>query len=73
MTKTFKAGDVVRYSAAFLRSIGCHTGPHPWAVGVVQEISEWGVARIEWDHPDIPKGVHTRALILASEVWKEPT
>lgn len=72
MTTTFKPGDVVAYSATFLRNIGCHTGPLPWARGEVQSVNDWGVAHVRWDHPDVPATVHTRALILAGEIYREP-
>ena len=68
---TIKPGDVVAYSAKFLHSIGCHTGPIPFARGEVLSVNDWGVAHVAWDRDGVPPNVHTKALILDREIFRE--
>ena len=52
-SSTIQAGDRVKYSAKFLRSIGCQTGPICFMQGIVQSTRSYGqnfiVAAVVWD------------------------
>ncbi len=61
-----QVGSRVRYTVEFLRSAGIYTGPIPFAKGMVTAVKDLGpsiednyigLAVIDWDTPDIPKGV----------------
>lgn len=60
-----RAGDTVRYSAEFLRSIGCVTGDLPSARGVVTAlvpVGEVTLAEVDWADDDIPARVNVNNL-----------
>lgn len=64
-------GAKVRYSASFLNSIACHSGPMPFAKGVVLQIKEvskeFKLAKIAWDNPEIPTTVNVKNLSVCGE------
>jgi hypothetical protein len=70
MLKTiFKIGDRVKYSTIFLRSIGCYTGPLPFAKGTITNLQQFGsrvsgttLATIDWNSKDIPDKVNVANL-----------
>ncbi len=69
-----KVGDKVGYSHDWLRSTGNHTGPIPFARGVVIELAELSpgctLARVDWNDPDIPARVHVGNLArVGSAKW----
>lgn len=55
-------GDKVRYRTQFLRSIGCYSGPLPFARGEITAIKTHGssftLATINWKSPDVPETVN---------------
>lgn len=60
-TRAIAVGDTVRYSAAWLRSTGQHTGDICFARGKVSALSgtkDYTIAHIEWDTPDLPGRVN---------------
>lgn len=65
-------GDKVAYSATFLKSTGQHTGPIPFARGVVDAISNYGVAVVNWDTPEAPEKVHVKNLVKVDRMHLEP-
>lgn len=51
MDDEIKVGDKVAYSSQFLKSTGMHTGPVPFARGVVTDIKRYGavvIAYVDW-------------------------
>ena len=58
----FKTGDKVRYRTQFLRSIGCYTGPLPFARGEITTVKTHGssftLATIKWIKGDAPETVN---------------
>jgi len=64
-------GDLVAYSAAWLRSTGQFAGDIAHAKGTVIELNtlspEVTLATIEWDKPDIPPKVITQNLCRVNE------
>lgn len=61
-------GSKVKYSGAFLRSIGEVTGDLPKAKGVVKDLRPLGksitLAIVDWDIPDTPGKVNIKNLVL---------
>jgi hypothetical protein len=63
MKKTqFNVGDKVRYRTEFLRSIGCYSGPLPFARGEITAVKTHGtsftLATINWTKGDAPETVN---------------
>ncbi len=61
----YKIGDIVQYSAAWLRNTGQYTGDVPRAKGKIVGIERtpsYTIAEIEWDLPDIPTRVNVANL-----------
>ena len=69
---TITTGLRVKYTAAFLKSIACHTGPLPAARGKVTSIQDYGgglkIAYVDWKHPEVPERVNVKNLTLASRL-----
>ena len=68
-------GDKVAYSATFLKSTGQHTGPIPFARGVVADIKNHGgveLATVNWDTPEAPEKVHVKNLVKVDKMHLEP-
>ena len=67
-----QVGDRVKYKAAFLRSIGCLTGPLPFARGTVTDIialsGDTRLAVMDWKNPDVPATVNVANLTHAAKV-----
>jgi hypothetical protein len=63
-----QVGQRVRYSAKWLRSVGCYTGDLPQARGKIVAIQSVGerlkLATIEWDDPseDVPTKINVLNL-----------
>lgn len=58
-------GDTVRYSSAWLRSTGQHSGDICFAKGTVLALTgtkDYTIAQIEWDTPDLPARVNVANL-----------
>lgn len=69
-TQPIQPGDVVCYSAKFLRSISCYTGDMPQARGKVTGLVPLGevtLAEIEWNSPDLPTRVNVKNLSRITE------
>lgn len=67
----FQVGDMVKYSANFLRSTGMYTGDIPFAKGRVTHIDPkfgGGLATIEWDRPDVPPRVLLANLVKVGAI-----
>ncbi len=68
MSNNIGIGDLVRYRAEFLRSIGCYTGDMCFARGMVTALKPFGdavvLASVDWDKDDIPSKVITHNLEL---------
>jgi hypothetical protein len=64
--KVFNIGDRVRYSATFLRSIGCYSGTLPFARGTITAVKNYSksfaIATIDWQNPDVPEKVNVGNL-----------
>jgi hypothetical protein len=71
-----KVGDKVAYSTAFLKSTGEHTGPIPFARGVVTDLKKYGkdfeIATVKWDTPEAPEQVNTKSLVKVDRMHLEP-
>ena len=66
MKHDIRPGDRVAYAAKFLRSIGCQTGPMPFARGHVVAMRSYPgvtVATVAWNDPAMPAGVNVANLI----------
>lgn len=65
-TQPIQVGDTVAYAAAFLRSIGYHSGEMPQTRGQVTALVPVGkdvlLAEIAWDLPDLPNRVNVKNL-----------
>ena len=61
-----EVGDMVRYRAGFLRSIGVHTGLLPQARGKVTELEPIGrslvLAVVDWGDDEVPPKVNVKNL-----------
>lgn len=60
-----EVGNKVRYTAAFLKSIGAYTGPTGFMTGEVQSIKDLGsltIATVKWDDGD-EGGCNVKCLI----------
>jgi hypothetical protein len=71
-----KVGDKVAYSTAFLKSTGEHTGPIPFARGVVTDLKKHGkdfeIATVKWDTPEAPEQTNSRNLVKVDRMHLEP-
>lgn len=59
-------GDMVAYSAGWLRSMGAYTGILPFARGKVLKIDErssFAIAQVDWDNDEIPPRVNVKNLV----------
>ena len=66
MNRPIQTGDRVAYSAKFLRSIGCQTGPIPFARGrviVMRHYAGTTLATVEWRDPAMMDTVNVANLI----------
>lgn len=73
-----EVGSRVKYSAAFLRSVGIYTGALPFARGTIVDVVEyghrinpWAIATIDWDGnhwQELPRNVNTRNLVGEKEL-----
>jgi len=74
MKNDIRLGDRVAYSARFLRSIGCQTGPMPAARGRVTAVrSHAGVtlAAVAWNDPTMPESVNVANLVSVTDMHLE--
>jgi hypothetical protein len=62
----FKIGDKVRYSVAFLQSIGMYKGKIITSKGIITNIQQYGsrvsgttIATIKWEDSDFPTKINT--------------
>ena len=65
--QTFKRGDIVKYTAKFLKSVGMHYDvPRD---GVVLSITGMGYPRVRWCDDQRPEGqsVHPSNIMLADK------
>lgn len=72
---SINVGDKVAYSTQFLKSTGEHTGPIPFARGVVKDIRKIGgvsLATVEWDTPEAPEKVNVFNLVRVDRMHLEP-
>lgn len=66
-------GDRCKYSAEFLRSIGCYTGALPFARGVIEETWKLGtstMARVNWKNDyqhEVPVVINIANLVAESD------
>lgn len=68
-------GDRVAYSRRFLMSTGEHTGPIPFARGVVTDIRRVGgveLAMVDWDTEEAPEQVNVANLVKVDRMHLEP-
>lgn len=68
-------GDRVAYSTHFLKSTGEHTGPIPFARGIVKDVRKIGgirLATVEWDTPEAPEQVNVFNLVRVDRMHLEP-
>jgi hypothetical protein len=69
-------GDKVAYSREFLRSTGEHTGPIPFARGVVTGIKKYSggfaIATVDWDTDAAPESVNLGNLVKVDRMHLEP-
>lgn len=64
-SRDIAVGDTVRYSSAWLRSTGQHTGDICFAKGKVLALTgtqDYTIAQIDWDPPDLPARVNVTNL-----------
>jgi hypothetical protein len=77
MKHDIRPGARVAYSAKFLRSIGCQTGPMPFARGRVIVMRHYAgatvatVATVAWNDPAMPAGVNVANLISVDSIGLE--
>ena len=74
MNRPIQTGDRVAYSAKFLRSIGCQTGPIPFARGrviVMRHYAGATLATVAWNDPTMPDGVNVANLIAVDDMGLE--
>lgn len=77
MQTEIKPGDRVKYSARFLRSIACHTGPACFATGTVTTTNRYGgrsgvtVATVAWDDPHEGEAVNVANLVRVEDMHLE--
>jgi hypothetical protein len=74
MKHDIRPGDRVAYSAKFLRSIGCQTGPMPFARGRVITMRHYSgatLATVEWDEPSRIDTVNVANLIAVDSIGLE--
>jgi hypothetical protein len=74
MRNDIQPGDHVAYSAKFLRSIGCQTGPMPFARGrvvVVRQCSGMTLATVEWRDPAGMDTVNVANLVRTADMALE--
>lgn len=69
-------GDRVKYSRAFLRSIGAISGAMPFAKGTITALDSFGgsfdLVSITWDGgEDLPGRVNVKNLVLVSRIHLE--
>ena len=66
-----EVGDMVAFSAGFLRSIGEYTGKLPLAMGTVVDVKDYGslsVATIDWGDDDVPVKVNSKNLVRKDRI-----
>lgn len=74
MKHDIRPGDRVAYSAKFLRSIGCQTGPMPFARGrviVMRHYAGATLATVAWNDRSMPDGVNVANLIAVACIGLE--
>jgi hypothetical protein len=74
MKNDIRPGARVAYSAKFLRSIGCQTGPLPFARGHVVTMRNYPgatLATVAWNDPSMPAGVNVANLISVDSIGLE--
>jgi hypothetical protein len=74
MKNDIRPGDLVAYSAKFLRSIGCQTGPMPFARGrviVMRHYAGATLATVGWNIDTLPDGVNVANLIAVDDMGLE--
>jgi hypothetical protein len=74
MKHAIQPGDTVAYSAKFLRSIGCQTGPMPFARGQVEAVRHYAgvtLANVTWNDSDMPCGVNVSNLVRTADMGLE--
>lgn len=74
MKTDIRPGDDVAYSAKFLRSIGCQTGPMPAARGRVTAVRRYAgvtLATVAWNDPTMPEGVNVANLVRVTDMHLE--
>jgi hypothetical protein len=77
MSREIKPSDRVKYSATFLRSIGCQTGPACFATGTVTAVTRYGgrsgvnVATVAWDDPNEGCAVNVANLVRVEDMHLE--
>lgn len=77
MKSDIKPGDRVKYSARFLRSIACQTGPACFVTGTVTTTNRYGgrsgvtVATVAWDDPHDGEAVNVANLVRVEDMHLE--
>jgi hypothetical protein len=74
MKHDIRPGARVAYSAKFLRSIGCQTGPMPFARGrviVMRHYAGATLATVAWNDPAMPDSVNVANLIAVADIGLE--
>ena len=74
MKNDIRPGDGVAYSARFLRSIGCQTGPMPAARGRVTAVRRYAgvaLATVAWGDPAMPDSVNVANLVGVTDMHLE--
>lgn len=75
--RAIQEGDRVAYSATFLRSIGCQTGPACFVRGVVTAVRQYGgrsgptIATVRWDDPAEGDAVNVVNLVRVADMHME--